>query len=221
MRNRIFALCFRKSISVWGLFFLCACICLQVSAGSLPNSGRVVAVFDGDTIMLEGGYKVRYLGIDAPEIEHDDRPADCYGYEAKQFNAALVMGKIVSLRYDSTQVTDRYGRLCAYIFLPNGNCVNEILVREGYAWVLRKPESFRLLNQLLRLQDKAISDKKGIWGKCAKKPEAYYIGNKRSFVFHRPSCPFGQSMSPRNVLKLRTREDAFRKGFYPCRRCKP
>ncbi|SFM93433.1 thermonuclease family protein [Thermodesulforhabdus norvegica] len=186
-----------------------------------PGEGRVVAVFDGDTIMLEGGIKVRYLGIDTPEVEHDDNPADCFGPEAARANASMVMGKRVKLRYDPAQLRDRHGRLLAYVYLSDGRCVNEVLIRDGYGWVLRKPEGFQKLLHFLDLQRSAIKQKKGLWGACPVKAEPFYVGNRRSFVFHRPSCPFGRSISPRNAVKFITREDAFNQGFHPCRRCKP
>ncbi len=186
----------------------------------LPRSGRVIAVFDGDTIMLKGGIKIRYLGIDAPEIAHDDKPADCYGREAKWYNHKLVYGKIVTLKYDREK-KDRHGRLLAYVYTPDGKCVNAELIKHGYAFVFRKPEGFKKLVHFLRLQDLAMQKRRGMWGFCKTKRERFYIGNKNSFVFHRPSCPYGKRTSIRNRIIFRTREEAFREGFHPCRRCKP
>lgn len=205
------------------VFLILWAICSATAsvASDLPKKGRVIAVFDGDTIMLEGGAKVRYLGIDAPEIEHDGQPADCFGPESARANALLVMGKNIRLEYDSRQPYDQYGRLLAYVYLDDGRCVNEILLRDGYAWVFRESENFEKLSPFLALQDDAIRNKKGLWGACPVKTEPYYVGNRRSFVFHRPSCHFGRSISPRNAVKFTTREDAFRQGFHPCRRCRP
>ncbi len=191
-----------------------------VFSKGLPHSGRVVAVFDGDTIMLEGGIKVRYLGIDAPEIAHDDKPADCYGPEAKLYNHRLVYGKTVILKYDREKI-DRHGRLLAYVYLPGGKCVNAELIRRGYAFVFRRPEGFKKLIRFLRLQNQAMLEKRGMWGHCRVKREKYYIGNKRSFVFHRPSCKYGRRTGIRNRIIFNSREEAFREGFHPCRRCKP
>ena len=57
-----------------------------VSAEYLPKTGRVKAVFDGDTVLLESGERVRYRGIDAPEVAHKDVSSDCYGEQARAAN---------------------------------------------------------------------------------------------------------------------------------------
>ena len=41
----------------------------------------VVRVIDWDTVELENGERVRYLGIDTPETVHPDKPVDCFGPE--------------------------------------------------------------------------------------------------------------------------------------------
>jgi endonuclease YncB( thermonuclease family) len=97
-------------------------------------TARVVWVIDGDTVILEGGEHLRYLGIDAPEI--GDSP-ECYGQEALWANIDLVENKTLSLYFDRQQ-RDRYGRLLAYAYLPDGDFVNRWLIRQGYAttWII-------------------------------------------------------------------------------------
>jgi micrococcal nuclease len=46
----------------------------------------VVFVVDGDTILLENGESVRYLGVDAPETHHPTRGLECFGPEATERN---------------------------------------------------------------------------------------------------------------------------------------
>ena len=60
----------------------------------------VVRIIDGDTVGLENGDRVRYLGIDTPETVHPDKPVECYGPEASERNKELVDGKTVSLLQD-------------------------------------------------------------------------------------------------------------------------
>ena len=206
------------------LFFVMAftdLLLLPAFSGShLPRSGEVAIVFDGDTVMLRSGAKVRYLGIDSPEVAHDDQRGDCYGEEAKRYNRRLVLGKRVRLEYDREK-RDHYGRLLAYVYLPDGRCVNEELIKKGYAFVLRRPEGFKKLYHFLQLQRRAIQRRVGMWGYCRVDPEEFYIGNRRSFVFHRPSCPYGRQTARRNAIIFHSREEAFAEGFRPCRRCKP
>jgi len=53
----------------------------------------VTRVIDGDTIEIEGGDKVRYIGIDTPETKHPNKPVGCYGKEAEAKNKDLIEGK--------------------------------------------------------------------------------------------------------------------------------
>jgi len=85
---------------------------------------RVRWVDDGDTIVLIDDRRVRYIGINAPEIEHGDQPADPFGYEARELNRRLVFRKKVRLEYEN-QKTDRHGRVLAYVFLSRGTFVNQ------------------------------------------------------------------------------------------------
>ncbi len=188
-------------------------------AGALPSSGKVVSVFDGDTVQLESGIKIRYLAIDAPEVAHEE-PADCFADEAKKVNADWVLNRRITLKYDSAAV-DAYGRLLAYVFLPDGRCVNREMLRGGYAFVYRTSEPLSRLDELLAIQRDAIRSKRGMWGRCSVKKSASYIGNRRSFVFHRPECPFAKKMSQRNRVQLPERLAGFEEGYHPCRTCKP
>ncbi|MDX2498082.1 MAG: thermonuclease family protein, partial [Desulfobacterales bacterium] len=57
-------------------------------------------VSDGDTIVLGDGRHVRYIGINAPEIAHDNQKAEAFGYTAKKYNQSLVRSKKVRLEVD-------------------------------------------------------------------------------------------------------------------------
>jgi len=97
----------------------------------------VVSVVDGDTIVLDDGEKVRYLGIDAPETHKKEDGVwinvnEPFGYEATNYNKSLVEGKEVSLRYD-TEKKDVYNRTLAYVYV-NGKMVNTKLLAEGVAF---------------------------------------------------------------------------------------
>jgi endonuclease YncB( thermonuclease family) len=177
-------------------------------------------VFDGDTVLLKSGKKVRYLGIDAPEIDHEEGKHEFMALSAKDFNSNLVKGAKVRLEYDQEK-KDRYGRLLAYLFLENGKMINALLLERGLAYVLLKTPNLKYKEQLLKCQRKAINEKIGIWSKNLKLKEKEYIGNKRSFRFHRPDCPFGKKTSPRNRFRFKSRIDAFWEGYGPCKRCKP
>jgi micrococcal nuclease len=133
-----------------------------------PRSGeraRVVAVIDGDTIVISGGEKVRYLGINTPETHHPDKLPEYCGEEAFEANRRLVAGKTVRLEFDQ-QLRDKYGRLLAYVYVDN-SFVNAELVRQGYAQVSTYRENQRHHEEFQRLQQRAIEARRGLWGGCA------------------------------------------------------
>jgi micrococcal nuclease len=127
------------------------------------GTATVERVIDGDTIVLAGDIRVRYLLVDAPEttLGHDD----CYGTNASQFNRDLVLGKTIALRYDA-QCLDSYGRTLAYVSV-DGHDVNRLLVERGYACVLHiPPDGNDRADEFKAVQAEARSAKRGLWGAC-------------------------------------------------------
>lgn len=118
-------------------------------------TATVQEVLDGDTISLDDGRKVRYLGINAPE---HGQP---YAREATNFNRQLVRGLPVRLEFDRIR-EDRFGRVLAYVYLDD-TMVNERLLAEGWAHVFLMPPNTRHAERFLRLQEKAKAARKGIW----------------------------------------------------------
>ena len=118
---------------------------------------------DGDTVELEDGQKVRYLMIDTPESTGGKN--DCYGTEAAEYNAALVLDRKVELSYD-VECQDFYGRLLAYVKVDSQE-VNSRLVEYGYACVLYIPpngEDRQIEFQTIEAQAEAAE--RGMWGAC-------------------------------------------------------
>lgn len=117
-------------------------VALSAEAPTPPADGelaRVVDVTDGDTIRVDLGgrtERVRYIGIDTPEIAHQAGDVDePYGRQATRANAELVADEIVLLERDVSD-TDRYDRLLRYVWVeaPEGwVMVNGALVAQGLA----------------------------------------------------------------------------------------
>jgi micrococcal nuclease len=99
--------------------------CLAFSPTRDP--GSVSRIVDGDTIVLASGQRVRYIGIDTPELS----PLEPFAREATQANRALVEGKTLRLEKDVSE-TDRYGRLLRYVWVDS-TMINLELVRLGLA----------------------------------------------------------------------------------------
>ena len=122
----------------------------------------VQRVIDGDTIELATGEKVRYIGINTPEIHHPRKPVEYFGKEAMEFNRKLVTSKKVHLEFDA-QKRDKYSRLLAYVYLPDGTFVNAELVKEGYAQVATYPPNVKHQKLFKKLQQEARKAKRGLW----------------------------------------------------------
>ena len=125
-----------------------------------PDTAMVTRVIDGDTITIEGGYRVRYIGIDAPEV----RPRlEAYGMEAWQVNRQLVEGKTVRLERDVSE-TDRYGRLLRYVWVDDV-LVEAELVRQGLARAKAYPPDTKYQDYLEELEQQARLAGRGMWAK--------------------------------------------------------
>lgn len=179
----------------------------------------VKKVIDGDTIQLDTGETVRYLGIDAPEVFTKGAGAEFYAREATRYNRKLVFMRKIKLEFD-VEKKDQYGRLLAYVFVKDV-FVNAELVRHGYAKAYIKPPNVKYKALLLANQKKAMDEDKGLWQEKKKDTETSYIGNKRTYTLHRPSCPLAKNISDKNKIIFRNRMDAIKIGYTLCKQCKP
>lgn len=129
-----------------------------------PLEGLVVKVVDGDTIHVRVGErveKVRYIGVNTPEVHHPTRGEEPGGRAAWDVNRQLVAGRHVRLELD-VQTRDRYGRLLAYVWVGE-TMVNAELVGRGYAQVMTVPPNVRYQGLFLRLQRDAREAGRGLW----------------------------------------------------------
>ncbi|MBI2908325.1 MAG: thermonuclease family protein [Chloroflexi bacterium] len=131
----------------------------SVNIQNLP-AFRVTRVIDGDTIVINGGRRVRYIGVNTPEIHGKVQP---FGQEATEANRALVDGKVVRLEKDVSE-TDKYGRLLRYVYVE-GLLVNAELVRLGFAQMATYPPDVKYQDCFRALQREAREAGRGLWGK--------------------------------------------------------
>ncbi len=136
---------------------------------SPPERAVVTRVIDGDTIVIEGNYYVRYIGIDAPEMHPT---VEDFGTEAWEANRKLVEGKEVRLERDVSE-RDRYGRLLRYVYVDD-IMVNAELVKQGLAEVKTYPPDTKYQDYLESMESEARNEERGMW---AKEPTTsfYYI----------------------------------------------
>jgi micrococcal nuclease len=142
-------------------------LALVAGVGAAPSQrieGLVVKVVDGDTIhvrIAERVEKVRYIGVNSPEVHHRTRGEEPGGREAWETNRRLVAGRHVRLELD-VQARDRYGRLLAYVWVGE-TMINAELLRQGYAQVMTVPPNVRYQGMFLDLQRDARQAGRGLW----------------------------------------------------------
>lgn len=199
-------------------------LCLLFRAASLSAQDvRVKWVPDGDTLHLEDGRSVRLMGIDAPEMGRDGSPDQYFAREARDYLRRLVEGRPLRLETDG-QGPDRYGRVLAAVFLPDGRMVNEILVEEGLAFFYPHAHQDRgFQNAMLAAQKRAIFSRKGFWPRILSlpPPAGGWVGNRRSKRFHHPQSQYARRISPRNKVVFISLEQAFLEGYAPARASSP
>ncbi len=202
------------SIIVTGILFLLLC------AGSYAYCSEffeVRWVDDGDTIVLSDGRRIRYIGINAPEVESKYSKAEPFGDEARELNRGLVYRKKVQLEFDNEKY-DQYNRLLAYVFLPDGTFINNAMIAAGYAYCLPGKSNAKYEKLFLKSQQKALISNKGMWQNMNDEP-GEYIGNSRSKRFHLRSCPFAQKIDNIGIKFYKRKRDAYRDGYAPCKKC--
>lgn len=139
------------------------------------NSILVTKAIDGDTIELADRERVRFIGIDTPESRLNDKlrrdarrtkrdynTIISMGKKASVFTKSLVEGKKVRLEFD-VEKRDRYGRLLAYVYLPDGRMLNAELLKEGYAQVYTFQPNVKYVELFLKLQEEARENNRGFW----------------------------------------------------------
>jgi micrococcal nuclease len=122
----------------------------------------VERIIDGDTLVCKGGLRVRLLLIDAPEA--DQGP---FGVAAHDVLASLApVGTGLRMEGDIVPL-DRYGRTLSYLYLPDGQSVNEALLRAGMAVVSVYPPNVKYVDRYRAVVDSARAAKVGLWSGSA------------------------------------------------------
>ena len=128
----------------------------------------VVNVVDGDTIDIDvpddkyDHTRIRLWGIDTPETKNPKAGVMHFGPQAAEFTEKLALGKQITVYLEEHRTRGKYGRLLAYVQLPDGGFLNEVLLTEGFAYAdTRFRHSF--YNKYKQLESVARSGEKGLW----------------------------------------------------------
>jgi endonuclease YncB( thermonuclease family) len=142
-----------------GAFFVLSWLPSSVGAETV----RVAHVIDGDSFRLNDGREIRLIGINAPEYGKDSQPNQPLAQAARDALRNLVMGRDIELRYDEER-HDRYRRTLAHASLPDRRSVEEILLREGLAFVVAQPPNLAHVANYISAETAARQAKRGVWG---------------------------------------------------------
>jgi endonuclease YncB( thermonuclease family) len=154
---------------------LVVAVVLAVAAGGVAGErlgrtgqGRVDAVLDGDTIVVDGVH-VRVIGVDTPEIAHRDAPAACGGDDAAAFVRRAVLGRRVRLAI-GVEPRDRYGRTLAGVTVLTGPLAGAdlaaTLADRGLARPLPIPPNDGNAADIARRVRAARAGGLGLWSAC-------------------------------------------------------
>jgi endonuclease YncB( thermonuclease family) len=215
-----------------GLFSFLPLVVFGVSSMVADWSGQCVGIADGDTITVlsdSGPVKIRLYGVDCPEDGQD------FGRRAKEFTAKMTFRKTVEI---TPIEQDRYGRTVAHVEV-DGESVSHALVAAGLAMVYNKYCDDPICLEWQAAQDEAQAAKRGIWSRSDTIPPwewrrsgqrtnltqeriaqaVVFSGNRKSKVFHRPSC---RHFTCKNcTASFDTREAAVAAGYKACGICRP
>jgi len=201
-------------------------------------NGEVILVHDGDTLTVktkrDRAYKVRLADIDAPEIGQP------FGKPARRLATDLTLGTTVRVNYT---FKDKYGRLIGEVLLPNGELLNEEMLKAGLAWHYRVkyPHS----SFLEKLEYKAWQKKLGLWVQAEPTPPWEYrrenrlptppatpenmdydlfftyglVGNPKTRVYEWPECK-GYPKNTKGYINFGSLLDAETLGYRASERCK-
>lgn len=119
---------------------------------------EVARVIDGDTLECVSGERVRLTLIDSPEMSQGP-----LGTLARQALLELAPpGTDLRVELDVAE-RDRYRRVLAYLYLPDGTMVNEAMVRRGYATTMVVPPNVRYVERIRRAAQLARDEGVGLW----------------------------------------------------------
>lgn len=148
----------------------------------VPSASYYVVekVFDGDTILLSDGQKVRFLGVNTPEVAGRNKNAEAGGAQAKEWLRQQLEGRKVRLEGD-VEKRDKYQRTLAYVFAEDNRHMNLELVRQGLATVNVYPPNLKYVDALLKAQQTAEVERLGIWGRPEYAPQSFDVLNDDNY----------------------------------------
>ncbi|MGH1462261.1 MAG: thermonuclease family protein [Neptuniibacter sp.] len=175
----------KKALPLWSAFFLAFFLsCTAYVRASCPSGFQAAAVdvanvYDGDTVRLKDGRRIRLIGINAPETEKENKPAEYLANESAQRLRELLKGADVSLLIGK-QPQDRYKRWLGHLFV-DGRLASEYLLSEGLAFHIAIPPNLKFLECLQQAERRAVDT--GLWAEKSDLYKSVFALNSRESGF--------------------------------------
>jgi endonuclease YncB( thermonuclease family) len=154
-----------KRAPVIGALFIC--LLLLVASTYVTDAEplvRVKQVIDGDTIILQNNDKVRFLGVNTPELGHGKFRDEPLANTARQFVTRKIEGREVLLENERSQ-KDKYGRRLAQVHTLEGEDIQVGLLERGLGFVVAVGEGgFDYVERYISAETIARDANKGVWG---------------------------------------------------------
>lgn len=172
--------------------------------GPLPTEGLVTDVADGDTLTVQGVGRIRLQGVDSPEKLHPTKPVQYLAEEASKFTRTLLQGQRVRLEYGE-EAYDKYGRVLAYLYLPDGRMINAELIKAGLAYAYTR-YPFKYQKEFVQYEAEARGAGLGLWADQGLGEYNWLRAqNRESFeIFEMSSSLWGIRWGDRVLVRLTT-----------------
>ena len=129
----------------------------------IDETAAVEYVYDGDTIRLKDGRKLRLIGVNTPELGRDGAAPEAFAEAARDgLRTLLAPGESVGLRFD-TERHDKYGRTLAHVFLHSGVSITAWLLEHGLGTTFPVPPNLWNLECYRFVEQDAEDQHRGIW----------------------------------------------------------
>ena len=145
----------------------------------LSEDVKFIRIVDGDTLKVTyNGRKetLRLIGIDTPEANMNEKTLRDARRSHENTNQLMNLGHLASQHTESLLINtksikiefdvgtrDKFGRLLAYVYLPDGGMLNEKLIRDGYAKPYTIPPNVRYATRFKKALEDARQHRRGLW----------------------------------------------------------
>jgi len=191
-------------ISASPLFFSSTSYALESNCSSFAFNKRsvVTRVYDGDTVKLASGEKIRLVGINTPEMHYDTGTPEPYAKKAKRFLEKRVLKKRVGIKF-AKEKKDRYKRQLGHLFLLDGTNIQYEILQAGLAFNVTFPPNLWQSTCYKQAENQARRKQLNIWKSPYYKPINASKINKSKLGFRRVSGTVKSILPSKKNLILR------------------